>query len=101
MNDDVIALMESDDQKNMNIGQELERLSGDNYVSFIKLSKSGQYLIYGTSRLERNWQPLKDVLFQSLPNLFKLNLNSQSMKSNYYADGMMKFQFIALKLYNR
>ena len=57
MNDDVIALMESDDQKNMNIGQELERLSGDNYVSFIKLSKSGQYLAVG---IETNYINLWD-----------------------------------------
>ena len=58
MNDDVIALMESDDQKNMNIGQELERLSGDNYVSFIKLSKSGQYLAVGieTNNIKANYQ---------------------------------------------
>ena len=39
--------MESDDEKNMNLGQELERLSGDNYVSFFKLSKSGKYLAVG------------------------------------------------------
>ena len=49
--------MESDDEKNMNLGQELERLSGDNYVSFIKLSKSGQYLAVG---IETNYINLWD-----------------------------------------
>ena len=49
--------MESDDEKNMNLGQELERLSGDNYVSFFKLSKSGQYLAVG---IESNYIDLWD-----------------------------------------
>ena len=49
--------MESDDEKNMNLGQELERLSGDNYVSFFKLSKSGKYLAVG---IETNYIDLWD-----------------------------------------
>ena len=57
MNDDDIPLMESDDEKKMNIGQELERLSGGNYVSFIKLSKSGKYLAVG---IETNYINLWD-----------------------------------------
>ena len=41
----------------MNIGEESDRLSGGNYVSFIKLSKSGKYLAVG---IETNYIDLWD-----------------------------------------
>lgn len=57
MNDDEIPLIDSEDEKNMNIGEESDRLSGGNYVSFIKLSKSGKYLAVG---IETNYIDLWD-----------------------------------------